>query len=184
MDHLSFWVVRNDRSVHLMLIASANTQSCDVLLLSQACATFRSILNMQSGCVQKLIMHSLNACMSASWRDQVVLPLPLQRSFCAGCCDVQDWSGLHKELAVDMQRLWQRNLGRDDRLVADTSRCFLSLPDSVAKCTMYCQYTHCKLSQCQFIDVTCLCQHPVQLMLDQGKDKLGTNLLHLPGKQY
>lgn len=34
----------------------------------------------------------------------------------------QAWSGLQEELAVDMQRLWQRNLGRDDRLVADTSR--------------------------------------------------------------
>lgn len=34
----------------------------------------------------------------------------------------QGWSGLQQELAIDMQRLWQRNLGRDDRLVADTSR--------------------------------------------------------------
>ncbi len=40
-----------------------------------------------------------------------------------GCCDVQAWLGLQDELAVDMQRLWQRNLGRDDRLVADISRC-------------------------------------------------------------
>ncbi|KAL0044306.1 hypothetical protein WJX82_010374 [Trebouxia sp. C0006] len=32
------------------------------------------------------------------------------------------WTGLQEELAIDMQRLWQRNLGRDDRLVADTSR--------------------------------------------------------------
>ncbi|KAL0031491.1 hypothetical protein WJX77_003165 [Trebouxia sp. C0004] len=33
-----------------------------------------------------------------------------------------EWAGLQQELATDMQRLWQRNLGRDDRLVADTSR--------------------------------------------------------------
>ncbi|KAL0019585.1 hypothetical protein WJX79_003455 [Trebouxia sp. C0005] len=33
-----------------------------------------------------------------------------------------EWTGLQEELAIDMQRLWQRNLGRDDRLVADTSR--------------------------------------------------------------
>ena len=39
-----------------------------------------------------------------------------------GYC-LQGWPGLQQELAVDMQRLWQRNLGRDDRLVADTSRC-------------------------------------------------------------
>ena len=38
------------------------------------------------------------------------------------CC-MQGWLGLQQELVVDMQRLWQRNLGRDDRLVADTSRC-------------------------------------------------------------
>lgn len=97
-----------------------------------ACATFRSILNMQSGCVQKLIMHLLNACMSAS----CCFAFAFERLFCAVCCEVQGWSGLHKELAVDMQRLWQRNLGRDDRLVADTSRCFLSLPDSLAEFTM------------------------------------------------
>ncbi len=35
---------------------------------------------------------------------------------------LQGWTGLQEELAIDMQRLWQRNLGRDDRLVADTSR--------------------------------------------------------------
>ncbi|KAK9816929.1 hypothetical protein WJX72_007151 [[Myrmecia] bisecta] len=32
------------------------------------------------------------------------------------------WQGLQNELAVDMRRLWQRNLGRDDRLVADHGR--------------------------------------------------------------
>lgn len=36
---------------------------------------------------------------------------------------MQGWLGLQQELVVDMQCLWQRNLGRDDRLVADTSRC-------------------------------------------------------------
>lgn len=32
------------------------------------------------------------------------------------------WEGLAAELALDMGRLWQRNLGRDDRLVADHGR--------------------------------------------------------------
>ncbi|KAK9835136.1 hypothetical protein WJX81_000522 [Elliptochloris bilobata] len=32
------------------------------------------------------------------------------------------WEGLAAELAVDMARLWTRNLGRDDRLLADTGR--------------------------------------------------------------
>eukprot|EP00898_Chlorokybus_atmophyticus_P002784 jgi/Chlat1/3506/Chrsp23S03693 len=32
------------------------------------------------------------------------------------------WQGLQEELAVDVQRLWRRNLGRDDRCVADHGR--------------------------------------------------------------
>lgn len=60
----------------------------------------------------------------------------VERWFCAVRYDVQGWSGLQEELAVDMQRLWQRNLGRDDRLVADTSRCFPLLPDSLASFSM------------------------------------------------
>ncbi len=32
------------------------------------------------------------------------------------------WSGLSEELEVDVRRLWLRNLGRDDRLVADWGR--------------------------------------------------------------
>lgn len=39
-----------------------------------------------------------------------------------GTLNLQGWAGLQQELAIDMRRLWQRNLGRDDRLVADTSR--------------------------------------------------------------
>lgn len=31
-------------------------------------------------------------------------------------------AGLQSELALDVQRMWLRNLGRDDRLVADQSR--------------------------------------------------------------
>lgn len=34
----------------------------------------------------------------------------------------QRWEGLAAELALDMARLWRRNLGRDDRLLADTGR--------------------------------------------------------------
>lgn len=33
------------------------------------------------------------------------------------------WAGLAGELQLDMERLWLRNLGRDDRLVADHARC-------------------------------------------------------------
>jgi asparagine synthetase B (glutamine-hydrolysing) len=32
------------------------------------------------------------------------------------------WQGLSEELEIDVKRLWVRNLGRDDRLVADCSR--------------------------------------------------------------
>ena len=34
----------------------------------------------------------------------------------------QGWDGLAAELALDVARLWARNLGRDDRLLADTGR--------------------------------------------------------------
>lgn len=33
------------------------------------------------------------------------------------------WQGLGEELELDLRRLWLRNLGRDDRLVADHGRC-------------------------------------------------------------
>lgn len=32
------------------------------------------------------------------------------------------WRGLQEELSLDVERLWRRNLGRDDRLVADHGR--------------------------------------------------------------
>ncbi len=35
----------------------------------------------------------------------------------------RSWPGLAEELQLDMSRLWLRNLGRDDRLVADHGRC-------------------------------------------------------------
>ena len=47
---------------------------------------------------------------------------------CAACgsdawlASLQGYTGLQQELVLDMQRLWQRNLGRDDRIIADTSR--------------------------------------------------------------
>lgn len=47
---------------------------------------------------------------------------------------LQGWQGLQQELALDMQRLWQRNLGRDDRLVADTSRSVLLHKDLALCC--------------------------------------------------
>ena len=35
---------------------------------------------------------------------------------------LQGWQGLQQEMALDMGRLWHRNLGRDDRLVSDHGR--------------------------------------------------------------
>ena len=37
-------------------------------------------------------------------------------------CELQGWPGLHAELQVDVRRLWLRNLGRDDRILADHGR--------------------------------------------------------------
>ncbi|XP_022776741.1 asparagine synthetase domain-containing protein 1 isoform X3 [Durio zibethinus] len=31
----------------------------------------------------------------------------------------ESWLGLHEEMKLDMQRIWKRNLGRDDRCIAD-----------------------------------------------------------------
>ena len=32
------------------------------------------------------------------------------------------WAGMHRELQLDMQRIWTRNLGRDDRCCSDHGR--------------------------------------------------------------
>ncbi|KAL7240684.1 hypothetical protein ACSBR2_006354 [Camellia fascicularis] len=32
------------------------------------------------------------------------------------------WLGLHEEMKLDMQRIWKRNLGRDDRCIADNGK--------------------------------------------------------------
>ncbi|MCL7048435.1 hypothetical protein MKW94_003047 [Papaver nudicaule] len=32
------------------------------------------------------------------------------------------WLGLHKEMKLDMQRIWKRNLGRDDRCISDNGK--------------------------------------------------------------
>uniref|UniRef100_A0A7C9EVS6 Asparagine synthase (Glutamine-hydrolyzing) n=1 Tax=Opuntia streptacantha TaxID=393608 RepID=A0A7C9EVS6_OPUST len=32
------------------------------------------------------------------------------------------WVGLHEEMKLDMQRIWKRNLGRDDRCIADNGK--------------------------------------------------------------
>ncbi|KZV50222.1 asparagine synthetase domain-containing protein 1 [Dorcoceras hygrometricum] len=32
------------------------------------------------------------------------------------------WLGLHQEMKLDMQRIWKRNLGRDDRCIADNGK--------------------------------------------------------------
>ena len=38
------------------------------------------------------------------------------------CAGLQGWQGLQEEMALDMRRLWHRNLGRDDRIVSDHGR--------------------------------------------------------------
>ncbi|CAI0463164.1 unnamed protein product [Linum tenue] len=32
------------------------------------------------------------------------------------------WIGLHEEMKLDMQRIWKRNMGRDDRIIADNGK--------------------------------------------------------------
>ncbi|KAF6171427.1 hypothetical protein GIB67_009568 [Kingdonia uniflora] len=32
------------------------------------------------------------------------------------------WAGLHEEMKLDMQRIWKRNLGRDDRCISDSGK--------------------------------------------------------------
>ncbi|XVF43242.1 hypothetical protein PTKIN_Ptkin02bG0024600 [Pterospermum kingtungense] len=34
----------------------------------------------------------------------------------------ESWLGLHEEMKLDMQRIWKRNLGRDDRCIADNGK--------------------------------------------------------------
>ncbi|GER31860.1 asparagine synthetase domain-containing protein [Striga asiatica] len=34
----------------------------------------------------------------------------------------KSWLGLHDEMKLDMQRIWKRNLGRDDRCIADNAK--------------------------------------------------------------
>ena len=36
------------------------------------------------------------------------------------CCI--SWLGLHEEMKLDMLRIWKRNLGRDDRCIADNGK--------------------------------------------------------------
>lgn len=35
---------------------------------------------------------------------------------------VVSWAGLNEEMKLDMQRIWKRNLGRDDRCIADNGK--------------------------------------------------------------
>lgn len=49
--------------------------------------------------------------------------IPNHNSTIAILCDLlQGWEGLAQELSSETRRLWVRNLGRDDRVVADTGR--------------------------------------------------------------
>lgn len=32
------------------------------------------------------------------------------------------WLGLNEEMKLDMQRIWKRNLGRDDRCISDNGK--------------------------------------------------------------
>ncbi|CAL5399297.1 unnamed protein product [Camellia sinensis] len=36
--------------------------------------------------------------------------------------NIISWLGLHEEMKLDMQRIWKRNLGRDDRCIADNGK--------------------------------------------------------------
>ncbi|KAL3830613.1 hypothetical protein ACJIZ3_019415 [Penstemon smallii] len=47
----------------------------------------------------------------------------------------RSWLGLHEEMKLDMQRIWKRNLGRDDRCIADNGKeaRFPFLDESVIK---------------------------------------------------
>lgn len=49
--------------------------------------------------------------------------MPIRTLHDCGHCSVNAWrSCVQAELQLDMGRLWKRNLGRDDRIVADVSR--------------------------------------------------------------
>lgn len=37
-------------------------------------------------------------------------------------CLINSWLGLSEEMKLDMQRIWKRNLGRDDRCIADNGK--------------------------------------------------------------
>lgn len=40
------------------------------------------------------------------------------------------WIGLHEEMKLDMQRIWKRNLGRDDRCIADNGKEVLPMTEA------------------------------------------------------
>lgn len=42
-------------------------------------------------------------------------------AYCNGLAMVR-WLGLHEEMKLDIQRIWKRNLGRDDRCIADNGK--------------------------------------------------------------
>ncbi|XP_047967076.1 asparagine synthetase domain-containing protein 1 isoform X4 [Salvia hispanica] len=41
----------------------------------------------------------------------------------------KSWLGLHEEMKLDMQRIWKRNLGRDDRCISDNGKEVLKVLD-------------------------------------------------------
>lgn len=44
------------------------------------------------------------------------------------------WLGLHEEMKLDMQRIWKRNLGRDDRCISDHGKEVLKDLDYIKFC--------------------------------------------------
>ena len=45
------------------------------------------------------------------------------------------WLGLHEEMKLDMQRIWKRNLGRDDRCISDNGKEVLKVLDCIKTLT-------------------------------------------------
>lgn len=75
----------------------------------------------KAGLTSATLSPSLTLLCSVLTRKQSCLAYD-DKKFAQQLWWLQGWQGLQQELIVDMLRLWQRNLGRDDRLVADTSR--------------------------------------------------------------
>ena len=68
-----------------------------------------------------MILNKSTPCFWTRNRSLHYLFLVMHLMETCSCC-LQAWQGLSAELSKDMSRLWRRNLGRDDRIIADTGR--------------------------------------------------------------